>query len=341
MRTVSGRDLARVGAMCGLIALAFVSTSAALATPPVAVGWWWQGRPTSPIPSLLAPDVPDGGLYVAGQPTGAVGVSALRFDVPAGTRSSSLSLAVVEATGTPRIDACPSMTEWTPAAGGSWDQRAAADCAVGLATGTFSPDGTTLTFDTSSFTSAGQLDVVLLPARDPGTGLVASFTTTFAPPGQGALTTAVTPAAPSTAATPTTTPRPRLPPPSPEPLARHGTVLPRRPEAVAPSVLPTPPAGASHPTGAPPPPPTVVAAGTFAYPSVLLLPLGFLTVGAYLGWSLNHPLTAPPRMAAGAHGTPASPPQPRPTGRVPPRHRPLRRSQPPQIAPAVVARDPW
>jgi hypothetical protein len=172
VRTLSGACLAAA------TVLAVSAPAGALA--PDETGWWFKGNqdPTGALPvQLEPPHVPDGGLYVANDPSGPAGVSALRFflaedEEPAAlltlAPSSSATVADVAA-----IVACPSLTQWVSAPdGGPWAVRPEADCTTAMVPATASEDGATESEDGATvswelpgatFARGGVYDVVLVP----------------------------------------------------------------------------------------------------------------------------------------------------------------------------------
>jgi len=175
------------------------------AIAPDELGWWFKANqdPVGALPvEVEPPHVPDGGLYVANDPSGAAGVSALRFHLPedeapavAVTLTPSSSATIGDAAD---IVACPTLTSWVSAPdGGRWDLRPEADCTTAKVPGVPSEDGATLSWELSgaSFAQGGSYDVVLLPDPEASTPFQVPFE---APDG-----TAVQPVA-DPATTPTT-----------------------------------------------------------------------------------------------------------------------------------------
>jgi len=105
----------------------------ALAAPgdPI-TGYWARTRTGLPVP-LQPPDpVPEGGTWVASDPTGPVAVSALRTDLPTGLVAVELRLSIADARGTPAVQVCPSTDRWSPEQGGRLDGAPQGDCAAPL-----------------------------------------------------------------------------------------------------------------------------------------------------------------------------------------------------------------
>jgi hypothetical protein len=144
-------------------------------------GWWYKARqqPVSgllPVP-VLAPTVPEGGLYVANDPTGPLGVSAARFHAPgAGGGTLTLTIAPGSNPSAELILACPTQSEWGAAQGGDWEARPAADCDAAGVEGRLSEDGTQISWELHEAHKKGDaFDVVLTPAPDTPTPFQISF----------------------------------------------------------------------------------------------------------------------------------------------------------------------
>lgn len=278
----------------------------AAAEEPASVGWWWAGRPSATVPALFSPvpTPPEGGLYVAGGPSGPLGISALRFEVGPDTRAATLTLTIADVQGTPAISACAATGPWEPADNGGWDQRAEPDCEAASVTGTVDADETEVSFALFAFQDDTRvIDVVLVPSTDPETDRPASFSVAFEAPGDDAL--AVTEpdantdnATDTDTSTDTESPDPAIDAaPTPRPPAAAGPIT-RRGQSNQPQLAP--PDRASTPGQSEPPvedfaAPTPLAGGIdavegFAYPAVLALPLLLLTAGSYLGWALTRPV---------------------------------------------------
>lgn len=171
------RRLLRAGAAAVFVAAGIVGWSGTAAAAPSLeeYGWWFkanQGDPSGVLPvrpDVTPPNVPEGGLYVANDPSGAAGVSALRFYLPEDEGSAaSLTLELDPSGtygGTLAVVACPAATSWIGADGGEWGLRPEADCDTASAAGELSDDGATATWELPAplFASGGTYDVVLLP----------------------------------------------------------------------------------------------------------------------------------------------------------------------------------
>jgi hypothetical protein len=270
----------------GLVALAAAIAPTAVADAPMQRGWWWSGNisqlPVAPPP----PDVPDGGLYVAGGLAGASGVSALRFALPAGAAAPTLTLQVASSSGTLVLGACRSSTPWDPAEGGAWDARPVPDCEQGAVAAEIVGEGAdaTATFALAPLVDGEVLDIVLVPGKDPATGTDATFDARFEAPGTDALATGSAPA--PSGATPTPRPAasasptpggppaavssPVAPPPSPAPFVPAANTS---PATVVPEAVNSPPLAAT---------PAVALPDPDVDGRVVGLVIGLLVVAAWL-----------------------------------------------------------
>lgn len=261
---------------------------AALAAEAEATAWWWMGRPSAAvsIPLTPVPEVPDGGLYVAGGPGAPSGISALRWQVDRNAREVVLGLTIYQAFGTPVVNACVADGPWNPVEGGAWDQRPAADCTRGEVRGTMSQDGVRLSFDLTSLREHDVLDVVLVPAAD-NTG-IATFSASFVHPDKEALRVASFPSADE----------PDSLPSSPDDAERTVSPAPLLDDIALPSVsvveAPAEATDTPHSVfSAPRPTGSSEAPIGFQYPVVLALPLVVLVLGSYIGSALTRPVVVP------------------------------------------------
>ena len=202
---MSWRDLARrVLVVIGLAGAAVtVVASPAPAQAPDQQGWWWLAGAAGITP----PGVPEDGLYVAGNPSGAQGVSAVRFTLAGGGSAGTLRLDLAgSSSGTPVVGLCRVAASWKPVQGGSLGD--APTCAQGSPTvaGQPSTDGQSITFAVAELAADGVLDVAVVP------GAGATFSAAFRKPAADALTAA---GASSVADPPATDPAPSDAAPSP------------------------------------------------------------------------------------------------------------------------------
>jgi hypothetical protein len=275
------------GAVRGAVACVIVGFGLGAGVPAAAapgqptVGWWWAGRPSSAFPLQLdpVPAVPDGGLYVAADPSGPSGVSALRVAVTGSAYGATLTLTVADTMGTPVVDACPAKGAWEAKGDTTWDQRPEADCTAGRVAGVPSEDGTTLAFSLTPLLRGSTLDVVLLPGEAPG-----AFSTAFEAPAASAVvvqsapsyTETPPPAFDDTAvdfAAPAYAPVPELPQPAVTDIAPPAPV-----PTATPSMRVTPAAAAmAVPEG-------------FQYSAILAFPLLLLCACSYVAWALTRPI---------------------------------------------------
>jgi hypothetical protein len=192
----------RAIALLGLLFLLSLVAGDARADAPFAQGWWWAPNdaalpatppavPTITIP-LSPPDVPEGGLYVATNPTGMEAMAALLYVIPDGAKATALTLAVAGTpTGTPKIQLCPTTSAWAQAQAGAWGSRPQYACAPDAPVGTLAADGTSMTWPLTTLSAAQAFDVALVPviSTDP---TASTSRITFAKPGPQSLS--VTPA---------------------------------------------------------------------------------------------------------------------------------------------------
>lgn len=158
---------------------------------------WWSRAQAAPSP---APTVPVGtatgtDALVGNDPTGPNAIAAVRYTVPgtldgepidASTASGTLTLKVAAngAVGTPVVVACPIISSWQSAAGGTWDTRPKYTCA-NKAAGTFNTETTAVTFALPPKLQArpGAFDLAIVP--DPANQT--PFSVEFEAPGADSL----------------------------------------------------------------------------------------------------------------------------------------------------------
>lgn len=172
--------------MLAAVAIVLIATPAP-ATEPTATAWWWRGSRAGVV--TPAPNVPDGGLWVATEVRDAVAVSAIRS--PA--KVTRLQLAVADVTGTPAVRACPVEKGWKPVVAGTWEDRPDAFCQDGQADGSLSADGATMTFAVATL---GVRELILVPAEG-----AAPFSITFDKPDDEAIASAAPVTSDSTSTT--------------------------------------------------------------------------------------------------------------------------------------------
>ncbi len=156
-------------------------------------GWWYKARqqPVSgllPAPVPAPPTVPEGGLYVANDPSGPIAVAAVRFHAPdAGGGTLTLNVAPGSSPVAELILACATPTQWGAADGGTWESRPEADCDAAGVEGALSDDGMQISWELGEGHKQGDaFDVVLTPAP----GLPAPFQTSFEQPTDQSFTPA-------------------------------------------------------------------------------------------------------------------------------------------------------
>jgi len=140
----------------------------AVAVDAIQAGSWWRAQPSSggaPAP----PQVQQGGLWVAIDPSGPSAVSALRFTLAEGESAPLVTLRVNQATmpAGASITACATTADWKPATAGPWDAQPKPDCSSGVVAGTFSTDGTMVGFDLSPLVTGSEVNAVFTPNPPP------------------------------------------------------------------------------------------------------------------------------------------------------------------------------
>lgn len=174
----------RAAAACVVVASVLLLWPAALpADPPDAAGWWWKPQVTPLVPVPKPPTVPDGGLFVAADPSGPFGVSAVRYVAPKGGEISRLTLRIASSQGLVAVRACPSEITWTPEQGGPIASVPPHDCLAGSVPGALDAAGTAVVFEVGPLVRDGVLNVVVTSAAAPS-----AFQAAFAKPGDDAVT---------------------------------------------------------------------------------------------------------------------------------------------------------
>ena len=153
-------------------------------------GWWYklvQG-PTSALPaSPPAPaSVPEDGLFVANDPSGAAAISAVRFTLPEAAEGTlTLTVAKDSTAGTPALLACPAAGGWAPAQKGAWESRPAFEPSTCTVEGVVDEAGTAVFAIPASFYGGqGSIDVIIVP------GGTAPFSIAFEKPTDASYTSA-------------------------------------------------------------------------------------------------------------------------------------------------------
>lgn len=95
-------------------------------------GYWTRTNTGLPVPVQRPDPVPEGGTWVAADPSGPISVSALRAGLADGLVAVELRLTVAEAVGVPAVQACPSDDRWVPEQGGRIEGAPTADCSAPL-----------------------------------------------------------------------------------------------------------------------------------------------------------------------------------------------------------------
>lgn len=214
-----------------------------------ASGWWnktqalpVQGNPTglddptgldlTTAPTVPAPaTVPEDGLYVANDTSGATAIAAVRYLVGGG---GTLTLQLAEgaaATGSEEVAACPILGGFTPAQNGRWDSKPGYDESACTIAGTIDTAAGTVTFElpSSLVSSLGDIAVVIVPK----VGSTTPFSLPMAKPANESFVVT----SPTTSSTPAFTPStPAFTPESPAftPSAPPSFSAPSTPTATVP-----------------------------------------------------------------------------------------------------------
>lgn len=95
-------------------------------------GYWKRTQTGLPLPVQPPDPVPEGGSWIAGDPSEPLVVSALRTELAAGLVAVELRLTVADSVGVPAVQACPSDDRWAPEQGGRMEGAPLADCSAPL-----------------------------------------------------------------------------------------------------------------------------------------------------------------------------------------------------------------
>lgn len=250
--------LRRASLLAPVAVLALVAPAGA-DTAPVTSGWWWRPQSGGLVPRPVV--VPEGGMWVARDPSGDLAIAAVRIEVPPAGSARRLVLEAARVDGDPAtVVVCRAAGAWEAADGGDWASRPDPDCDAGTAPATIeSSDATsTFTFDLGRLgLDPGQaVDVVVL--ADPDAAAAGPFfSVAFNPVGASAVAIDAVPPVPAAQApspAPVADALATAPPPTafqPAPLG-FGAV--EEPGRVADEVAARP-AGPTAPSGAPFTPP--------------------------------------------------------------------------------------
>lgn len=108
------------------------SGNAAAAEGEPVTGYWSRTNAGLPVPVQPPTPVPEGGTWVAADPSGPLALSALRAELAAGLVAVELRLTIADAVGVPAVQACPSDDGWFPEQGGRIEGAPVADCSAPL-----------------------------------------------------------------------------------------------------------------------------------------------------------------------------------------------------------------
>ena len=152
-------------------ATVLLPSTAAAAAEPERAGWWNRasgGGLVAPAPAAAPGDLRISAL-APDEPTA---YAAVLFTAP-GAPTATLDLKVRGKTGTPEIAACPTeSTDWPEGGNQPYDKAPPYDCEIGVAFGSLSEDGMTLSFvlDTTTQTEPGVWSLALVPQPDSASG---------------------------------------------------------------------------------------------------------------------------------------------------------------------------
>ena len=175
------RVVASVLLVCGTVLIGFGAPAGAAE---LADSGWWYVRPGL---SGQPPNVPEGGLYLAGTPDGAISVAALRFTVGEDETEPELTLKASQAgapeegeeppvpvpagaapappaESQPVILACQAGSGWTGEEAGSADAAPKVACGAGSVPGEAAADGT-WTWDLSKLQVKTTVDIILVAGK--------------------------------------------------------------------------------------------------------------------------------------------------------------------------------
>lgn len=113
-----------------LLALLLWASPAAAAQPES--GYWTRTASPVALPAQPPSPVPEGGSWVAGDPSGPQAVTALRVESDPDSIVVGLVLTVADQVGTPGVLVCPTAETWAPQQGGRLEVAPKADCTLPL-----------------------------------------------------------------------------------------------------------------------------------------------------------------------------------------------------------------
>jgi len=149
-----------------LVASGAVTGSPAAAEAMLEVNGWWY-KPNQVPNNLFVPPAPPGvpsdGLWVAADPSGPVGIAAVRY-LAFGAGTLTLKFSPSGNNGIASIAACVALTKWDGASAGRWEGKPIYDCSR-QSVGVLSKDKSEMAWplDPSMQKEAGVYDIVLAP----------------------------------------------------------------------------------------------------------------------------------------------------------------------------------
>ena len=190
------RPLVRAAVFAASAVFVALAPSGADAADATASGWWSRLQSGQGVSLPAPPGVEDGDLFVQGAPDGASAMAAVRFTLTETETAPVLQLRFAqEGAGSSAsaavVLACPSTTPWNAGGNQAWSTHPIPDCSR-QAIGEVAEDGTSMTFDLSSFIVGDAVDLVILPGTVEGLpegANYSTFTLTFDAPTDSDLVT--------------------------------------------------------------------------------------------------------------------------------------------------------
>jgi hypothetical protein len=173
---------------CGTVLL---PAAPAVAQEPEKTGWW--NRLSAGPAALPQPTTSEGDLRIANAPDGPAAYAAVLYAAPGATGATlDLEVRADSVLGTPEIAACPTESaDWAEGGNQPFSAAPPYDCDRGLAFGSVSEDGTTLSFvlDESTQLEPGTWSLALVPQPRSSSG---PFALDVAKPAAGAFVVTAT-----------------------------------------------------------------------------------------------------------------------------------------------------
>jgi hypothetical protein len=115
---------------CAALAVLMVAlpVAPALAAADPVTGYWSRTQVGAPVPVEPPTPAPEGGSWVAGDPSGQLAVTAVRAEADPGGVVAGLQLPVADAVGAPAVLVCPTTETWVAQQNGRLEAAPLADC---------------------------------------------------------------------------------------------------------------------------------------------------------------------------------------------------------------------